>query len=96
VTELLPTGSAEVVQVAVPGVPEVTEVVPQPVFALHATEPFTASECAPSERIRGLTFFSKPYCPEIVAVNVTDWPYTDGFVLDVTTVVAVASFTTWV
>jgi hypothetical protein len=38
-------------------------------------------------------FVIMPYCPEIVAVNVTDWPYTEGFVPDVTTVLVVALFT---
>ena len=73
--------------VATPGVPEVTAVVPHRVSALHVTEPVTASEWMPF-------LFISPYSPEIVAVNVTDCPYTDGFTLDVTTVPAVAAFTT--
>jgi hypothetical protein len=84
---LLPTGKPAVVHVAVPGVPEVTAVVPQPVSVLHVTVPVTASEWMPVD------FLINPYWPEIVAVKVTDSPYTDGFTLDVTTVPAVALFT---
>jgi hypothetical protein len=70
---LPPVGRAAVVQVATPGFPEVTEVAPQPVFALHVTVPLTSSLWTP-----GFAFFIqpfiKPYCPEMVAVNVTDCP----------------------
>jgi hypothetical protein len=92
VTVSAPPGKTAVVQVAVPGFPEVTEVVPQPVFVLHVTDPLTSSARTPSECTP--PFLIKPNCPEIVAVNVTDWPYTDGSVPEVTTVAAVASFTT--
>jgi hypothetical protein len=77
-----------VVQVATPGLPDVTFVVPQPVFELHATVPVTFGACLPAP-------FISPYSPLIVAVSVTDCPKTEGFRLDVTTVAAVAAFTTW-
>jgi hypothetical protein len=65
----VPCGRVLVMHDAVDGAPglTVTGVVPQPVFALQATVPLTAFEYAPS-----FTFLTKPYCPEIVAVNVTD------------------------
>jgi hypothetical protein len=34
--------------------------------------------------------FTCPYCPLIVAVNVTGWLYTDGFALELTAVLEVA------
>jgi hypothetical protein len=58
----LPTGRLDVVQLAVPGVPEVTGVVPQPVFELQVTLPVT---------VMGLLPFTCPYWPGIVAVKVT-------------------------
>jgi hypothetical protein len=67
VITLLPTGRLAVVHVAVPGLPEVTVVVPQPVSELQETVPVTASEWIPF-------FLISPYWPLIVAVNVTDWP----------------------
>ncbi len=73
------------VHVAVPGVPDVTVVVPQPVFPLHVTVPvrFCGFACP-------LRPFTCPYCPLIVAVNVTGWLYTDGFALELTAVLEVA------
>jgi len=81
----VPTGSVEVVHVAVPGFPDVTAVVPQPVLLLHVTLPLTFCDFACPFRP-----FTSPYCPLIVAVNVTDCPEIDGFALEVTTVAAVA------
>ena len=77
------------VHVAVPGLPVVTGVVPQPVFALHVTVPVTSSAFGPFGRP-----FNSPYSPLIVAVNVTDCPYADGLPLEVTTVPDVAEPTT--
>ena len=79
--------------VAVPGLPVVTAVVPQPVFELHATVPLTSWACPatnPRPRTAPLRPFTSPYCPLIVAVNVTGCPYVDGFVPEVTVVVDVA------
>jgi hypothetical protein len=59
--------------VAVPGVPEVTVVVPHPVLALHVTLPVTISECTPGR-------LTNPYCPGMLAVNVKLCPYPDGVV----------------
>ena len=66
VTVSLPEGSVDVVQVAAPGLPEVTAVIPQPVFALHATEPVTVCGCLEpfARRARPLT---SPYSPLMVA-----------------------------
>jgi hypothetical protein len=74
-----------VVHVATPGLPDATDVVPQPVLLLHATDPVTFSGFADPLRP-----FTCPFSPLIVAVNVTDCPNTDGFTLEVTTVAAVA------
>jgi hypothetical protein len=52
-------------------VPEVTEVVPQPVFALHVTVPVTT--CG-RPAVRLLRFFALPNASLIVAVKVTDCP----------------------
>ena len=85
------------VHVAVPGLPVVTEVVPQPVFVLHVTDPLTS--CArpllarpvnARRSIAPLRPFTSPYWPSIVAVNVTDVPYVDGFALEATAVLEVA------
>jgi hypothetical protein len=85
-----PTPREEVVQVAVPGFPDVTDVVPQPVFELHDTDPVTSSEWMPRD-----ARFSNPYSPLMVAVNVTDCPYTDPLGrLEATDVPAVALCTT--
>jgi hypothetical protein len=75
-----------VVQVATPGLPLVTFVVPQPVFELHATVPLIA--CCFARRLTDP--FTCPYSPLMVAVNVTDSPNVDGLRLEVTTVAAVA------
>ncbi len=74
-------------QVAVPGVPDVTAVVPHPVFALHATFPvtrfgFLLLAFAPPR--------TRPFSPLIVAVNVTDAPKIDGLPLVLTLVLEVA------
>jgi len=81
----VPNARDEVVHVATPGVPDVTAVVPQPVFPLHVTVPetFCGFACP-------LRPFTCPYCPLIVAVNVTDWLYTEGFALEATAVLEVA------
>jgi hypothetical protein len=80
VIESLPTGRVVVVHVATP---EVTVVVPQPVFELHATVPLTSC---------GLTRpLSCPYWPLTVAVNVTDCPETAGFWLEVSVVLELAA-----
>jgi hypothetical protein len=76
-----------VVQVATPGLPLVTFVVPHPVFELHATVPVTAGGFAALPLTRP---FTCPFSPVIVAVNVTDSPNVDGLRLEVTTVAAVA------
>ena len=81
----VPTGKLVVVQVAVPGVPDVTGVVPHPVFALHVTVPVTSSGLMPF--LPGLRPFTSPYSPGMVAVNVTDCPYVDGFKLEPTVMV---------
>jgi hypothetical protein len=83
----VPTGRTEVVHVATPGLPDVTVVVPQPVFVLHVTFPVTSFGFACP--------LTSPYWPLIVAVNVTLCPNVDEFRLDVTTVPAVADPTTW-
>jgi hypothetical protein len=80
----------EVVQVATPGLPEVTVVVPHPVFVLHVTVPVAFCCCTPPLSNDVLRPLTSPYSPLIVAVNVTDWPKTEGFRLEVTTVAAVA------
>jgi hypothetical protein len=77
----LPTGNTVVVQVAVL-VPEVTtanEEAEQPVTELHETVPVTVGLTTPAR--------TAPFGAVIVAVKVTDWPHTDGFVLDATVVV---------
>ena len=81
----VPTGSVEVVHVAVPGLPDVTVDALHPVLPLHATVPVTFRDFVCPFRP-----FTSPYCPLIVAVNVTDCPEIDGFALEVTTVAAVA------
>jgi hypothetical protein len=58
-----------VVHVATPGFPGVTGVVPQPVFALHATVPVTTCDFTP---LRVFRPFTLPFSPLIDAVNVTD------------------------
>ena len=85
---LVPTPRLDVVQVATPGLPAVTLLVPQPVFELHVTVPVTVCELTPECPL------ISPYCPLIVAVNVTDCPKTEGFKPEVTTVAALAAFTT--
>jgi hypothetical protein len=77
------------VHVAVPGLPVVTGVVPQPVFVLHVTVPLTSCGFVPflPDASR---FFASPYSPSIVAVNVTDCPYWEGFTLEATDVLEVA------
>jgi hypothetical protein len=52
-------------------VPEVIEVVPQPVFALHVTVPVTT--CGRTA-LRVLRFFTFPKASLIVAVKVTGCP----------------------
>ena len=90
VTVSLPEGSVDVVQVAAPGLPEVTAVIPQPVS--RSTPPslsrFAAASKPFARRARPLT---SPYSPLMVAVNLTDWPEVEGFAFDVTDVVEVAS-----
>jgi hypothetical protein len=81
----VPTGSVDVVHVAVPGLPDVTVDALHPVLPLHATVPVTFRDFACPFRP-----FTSPYCPLIVAVNVTDCPEIDGLALEVTTVAAVA------
>jgi hypothetical protein len=71
------------VHVATPGLPGVTVVRPQPVFALHVTVPLTSCRFLPFD-------FTNPYSPPIVAVNVTDCAYTDGFTLEPTVIVTLA------
>ena len=80
-TVSLPTDRLLVIHVVVPGVPEVTGVVPQPVFELQVTVPVTTCE-----RTFPLRLIA-PYWPGIVAVNVTDCPYADGFWLELTVIV---------
>jgi hypothetical protein len=75
-----------VVHVAVPGLPDVTAVVPQPVFPLHVTVPVTASGFPLAFR----PLFTSPFCPLLVAVNVTVCPYTSDPRLVATVVVVVA------
>jgi hypothetical protein len=68
----VPTGrrvADEVVQVATPGLPEVTVVVPQPVFVLQVTEPVTTCRFAPALRALPLTL---PFSPLMVAVKMSD------------------------
>jgi hypothetical protein len=84
VTASLPTASAEVVHVAVPGKLDTVELV-QPVFADQLTFPVDVGVRSPC-RIA-------PNWAVIVAVNVTLWPHTDGFVPEATVVVDVAPFT---
>jgi hypothetical protein len=62
-------------------VPEVTWVVPQPVFELHCTVPVTT--CDRTFPLRLIA----PYWPGIVAVNVSDCPCADGFWLEPTVIV---------
>ncbi len=73
------------VQVAVPGLPDVTVDALQPVLLLHVTVPLMFCDFA-----WPLRPFTCPYWPLIVAVMVTDCSKTDGFPLEVTTVVVVA------
>ena len=56
---------------------DVTAVVPQPVFALHATVPVTSSGFLPLA-LAPLRPLSRLYSPLIVAVNVTDCPKIEG------------------
>jgi hypothetical protein len=90
----LPVGRVDVVHVTVAG-RLVTGLELQPVFALHVTEPpvglngcaprcFTPRDDAP------LRTFISPYSPSIVAVNVTDWPTSEGFCPEPTDVVVLA------
>jgi hypothetical protein len=60
-----------VVHVAIPGLPDVTVLVPHPVFALQVTVPVSP----------------EPDAGVIVAVKVTLCPYGDGFGNEVTAVV---------
>ena len=85
----MPTGrleALELLHVAVPGLPGVTLVVPQAIFALHATVPVIASGL-PLLFLCPLTF---PFSPLIVAVHVIDVAYVLGFGLQATLVVDVA------
>jgi hypothetical protein len=77
----LPTGSTVVVQVAVlvPAVTTVKVEAEQPVAELHETVPVTVGLTAPAR--------TAPLGAVTVAVKVTAWPHTDGFVLDATAVV---------
>jgi hypothetical protein len=84
----VPPGRIDVVQVATPGLPDVTAVGLHPVFALHVTVPLTTCCFTPFLLVRPLTF---PFSPLIVAVKVTGCPYVDGLPLEVTVVVEVAS-----
>ena len=71
---LFPSGRLEVAQVAIPGLPVVTVVVPQPVSAApQHRAPHVAAIAFP------LASFNSPYSPLIVAVNVTACPYPEGF-----------------
>jgi hypothetical protein len=54
------------------------------VLLLHATDPVTFSGFADPLR------FTCPFSPPIVAVNVTDCAYTDGFTLEPTVIVTLA------
>ena len=89
IVSLPPTGRLEVVHVAVPGLPDVTDVVPQPVFPLHVTVPVTVIGFAPFFRPR-----TCPFAPLIVAVNVTDSPYVEGFSPEATLTPTPAELTT--
>jgi hypothetical protein len=66
--------------------PDVTAVVPHPVFELHATVPVTSWP-----RIPFFPPLTKLFSPLTAAVNVTDCPKVDGLPLVVTTVVEVAA-----
>jgi hypothetical protein len=71
VTLSVPPARLLVVQLAIPGLPDVTGVVPQPVLPLQVTDPVTSFRFTP----RLLTApFTSPFSPLIVAVNVTDCP----------------------
>jgi hypothetical protein len=50
---------------------------------LHVTVPLTSCRFLPFD-------FTNPYSPPIVAVNVTDCAYTDGFTLEPTVIVTLA------
>jgi hypothetical protein len=77
----VPVATVVVTHVAVP---DVTFVVPQFVFELQLTVPVTSCDFTPFLRV------ARPYCPLIVAVNVTDCPYVVGLPLETTEVLEVA------
>jgi len=83
----LPPPRADVVQLAVPTRPtgsHVTAVLaqPEPVFALHATVPVTSIGFRVLRRP-----LTKLFSALIVAVNVTDCAYVEGFGVELTLVV---------
>jgi hypothetical protein len=95
VTASVPTGKCdaeEVVQVATPGLPE-TVLGAQPVFALQVTLPPGSIGFIPF--LLGLRLFTRLFSPVMVAVNVTDCAYVDGFGVEVTAVVVLARLMTW-
>jgi hypothetical protein len=96
----LPSAKLAGVQVAVLSAAStnVTVVVPQLAAApVHVTVPVTfgVTGAPRSPRFVRLTWATNPFGALIVAVKVTDWPHTDGFVLEVTVVVVLPSPTTW-
>ena len=92
VTVSVPPLRLDVVQVAVPEPSELVVTVDalQPVFVLQLTVPVIASGPAFLPR-RLLPFAIAPFWPSIVAVNVIGCPYVDGFALDATETLVVAS-----
>jgi hypothetical protein len=77
-----------VVQVATPGYVPVNVLGAHPVFALQVTVPVGCIGRIPF--LPGFRPFTSPVSVVIVAVNVTDPPYVDGFRPEVTVVVEFA------
>jgi hypothetical protein len=90
-TVSVPTGRCdadEVVQVATPGYAPDNVLAAHPVFALQVTVPVGCIGRIPF--LPGFRPFTSPVSVVIVAVNVTDPPYVDGFRPEVTVVVEFA------
>jgi hypothetical protein len=64
----------------------------QPVLALQVTDPVGSIGFIPF--FPNFRPFVNPFAPLIVAVNVTDCPYVEGFRLDATLTLVPAAFTT--
>ena len=75
-----------------PDMPE-TVLAAQPVFALHVTVPLGSIGFIPF--LLGLRPFTRLFSLVIVAVNVTDDAYVDGFGVEVTAVVESPALITW-